>query len=204
MKSKLAATLSAAALLLAASAAYAQSGPWYGGVSLGQSHVKFDDESFALPGAGISKDESDTGFKIFAGYRFIPNFALEGGFTDFGKFGVTLSAPGSSANFDVKISGFHLDAVGILPIGNWDLFAKVGTINTTTKTSVSASGAFFATTSGDKKTEWNLKYGIGAEYRITRQLGVRAEYEIAKDVGDQNTTGEGDVSLLSAGLTFRF
>ena len=45
---------------------------WYAGASIGQSSLKIDDSAVAVSGAAtqsISKDESDTGFKLFAGHR---------------------------------------------------------------------------------------------------------------------------------------
>jgi len=58
---------------------------WYIGGSIGQSQLKFDDGSLQVAGAtsqSISKDESDTAWKIFAGYRFGKYVAIEGGWTD--------------------------------------------------------------------------------------------------------------------------
>lgn len=201
-----------AALALAASGAWGQSGVggWYGGFSLGQSKIKIDDSFVTVTGAtasSLTKDESDTGFKLYAGRRFNPNFALEGGFTDFGKFSATRNvfAPVTgSAGATIKSSGFHLDALGILPLNNFDLFAKAGVIYTTTKTDFSSSGAVTSGTSGGKKSELNGKVGLGAAYRLSQALTLRAEWERALNVGDANTTGEGDIDLLSIGLTWRF
>jgi OmpA-OmpF porin, OOP family len=200
-----------AALVTAGTAAAQSERGWYGGLSFGQSSVKFDDDFLAIGGAtasSLSKDDTDTAFKLLAGYRLQRNFALEGGFTDFGKFSaerrVTAPATGT-ASATVKSSGLHLDAVGILPVGNFDLFAKLGLIYTTTKADLSSTGAVVLTADRSaKKSEINPKIGLGAEYHFSRALGVRAEYEQAFAVGDENSTGEGDIQMLSVGLTLRF
>jgi OOP family OmpA-OmpF porin len=200
-----------AALALAASGAWAQSGVegWYGGFSFGQSKIKIDDSTVVVAGAtasSVSKDETDTGFKLYAGRRFNPNFALEGGYTDFGKFSATRTVTAPSAGsfgVSIKSSGFHVDAVGILPINRFDLFAKAGVIYTTTKADFSSSGAVSAP-GNNKKSEFDGKYGFGASYRLSQALALRAEWERALKVGDPDKTGEGDIDLLSVGLNWRF
>jgi opacity protein-like surface antigen len=52
-------------------------------------------------------------------------------------------------------------------------------------------------------SEVEFKFGIGASYSFTRNLALRAEFERFLDVGDSDT-GEGDVDLISIGVTFRF
>jgi OmpA-OmpF porin, OOP family len=205
-------SLVALATLTAAGTAAAQSDRgWYGGVSLGRSSVNFDDDFLAISGATastLSKDDTDSGVKLFAGYRLQRNFALEGGFTDFGSFSAErrITAPATgTASASVKSSGFHLDAVGILPIGNFDLLAKLGLIYTTTKTDLSSTGAVVLTADRSaKKSELNPKLGVGVEYHFSRALSLRSEYEQAFSVGDANSTGEGDIQMLSVGLIFRF
>jgi len=208
-------------LVLAATAAHAQTGSdggWYGGISLGQSRVKFADDFLSFPGAtgeSLSKDETGGAYKLFAGYRHTRHFALEGGYTDFGSFSATndiaaiaLFGPGS-LSFKLKSSGFHLDTVGILPIGGkFEIFGRLGVIYTTTKATFSGTGSVLVAAPGvppnSKHSELNLKPGIGAEYRFSQALGLRLEAEQALKVGDANTTGEGDIRVFSLGLTSRF
>jgi len=201
------------ALSLAAHAAGAQDGEprWYGGLSLGQSKVSIDNSDLQVAGATastISKDETDTAYKLFAGYRFNRNFAVEGGWTDLGKFKATntVTAPAAgSASISVKSSGPHAEAVGILPVNNFSFFGKAGLMYTMTKSSGSSSGAVvFTGNPNQEHSELNLKIGFGAGYDITRNVGVRVEYEHIFDVGDKDKTGEGDVRVISLGVLFRF
>jgi OOP family OmpA-OmpF porin len=202
-------------LAVASNAAFTQQSDkgWYGGISVGRSKVDIDDSFVAVAGAtasSITKDEKDTGYKLYAGYQFNRNFALEGGWTDFGRFSATntVTAPAAgSLRSTIKASGLHLDAIGILPIqSGFSLFGKIGTIYTTTKGSDTTTGAVVLLPGANpnpRRREWNLKYGIGAAYDFTNTVGVRAEYEVARKVGDVNT-GEGDIGLWSIGVVVRF
>jgi len=187
--------------------------PWYGGLSIGQSKVKFDDNVLPIAGAtatSLSKNDTDTGFKAYVGYRLHQNFAVEGGYTDFGKVSVTrtMTAPAAgTVHADVKASGWHVDAVGIWPLqNNFSLFAKLGVIFNEVKTSAGTTGAVaFApgTNTSPKHSGSNGKLGIGAGYDFTPTVGARVEWERASKLGDDNT-GKGDVDLLSVGVVFRF
>jgi OOP family OmpA-OmpF porin len=201
------------ALAFAAMVASAQAPDkgFYLGASLGQSQIKFDDASLRIGGAtssSISKNETDTAWKIFAGYRFFKYFAVEGGYTDLGKFSATttVTAPAAgSATINFKSKGPHLEGVGILPLGNFSLFGKAGVMLTITQSSGTASGAVtFRGNPNNTTNEANFKAGIGAGYDFTRNFGMRVEAEQVFGVGDKDKTGEGDIRLFTAGLLYRF
>ncbi len=188
--------------------------PWYGGVSIGQSTVKIKDDVLPIIGAtatSLSKNETDTGFKAYIGYRFNQNFALEGGWTDFGKFSATrtMTAPGfGTVQANVKASGAHLDALGIWPLqNNLTLFGKLGALYDTVETNASTTGAVVfpaGTNTNPKHSGLNWKFGLGAGYDFTPTVGARVEWERAKNLGDSSTGGKADVDLLSVGVVFRF
>src|SRR3990167_9513078 len=116
-------TLGLAALAVIASPfAAADDTGWYGGINVGQSKAKIDDARITsnLLGTGfatasINNDNRDTGFKLYGGYKFNRNFALEGGYFDLGKFGFTApTVPAGTLPGSIKLRGINLDAVGIL------------------------------------------------------------------------------------------
>jgi hypothetical protein len=37
-----------------------------------------------------------------------------------------------------------------------------------------------------------------------RNFGLRAEYELFDGIGDDSTTGESDIHVISAGIVFKF
>lgn len=180
------------------------------GLSVGQSKV--DIEAPRVGGAFVSSeanDETDTGFKLYGGYRFHRHFAVEGGWADLGSFrarrNVTVPASGS-VTAEIEASGPYVDALGIIPLGQFALFGKVGAMYATTETRFSTTGAVVlapgvARTTEDSEVEF--KFGLGASFSFTQRFAIRAEYERFFDVGTSQT-GEGDIDLMSVGIVLRF
>jgi OOP family OmpA-OmpF porin len=184
---------------------------WYGGANVGQSRANIDDARItsSLLGAGftassIVDDDRDIGFKLFGGYQFNRNFALEGGYFNLGKFGFTATTvPAGTLTGDIKLQGVNLDAVGILPITDkFSAFGRAGLAYAQTRDSFTRTGAVTVTNPNPSKNDTNYKFGLGLEYALTPSLGLRAEaerYRINDAVGNR-----GDVDLFSVGLVFRF
>ena len=125
---KLLRSISAASLILglAATPGLAQAENWYGGASVGQSKAK--DIGTCDLDITCSSDDTDTGWKIYGGYQFHPNGAIEIGYVDLGKF--TASGTDSflgAVSADWKANGFTAALVGSLPVGqNFGLMGKLG------------------------------------------------------------------------------
>ena len=205
-------TLGLAALAVISSPlAAADDSGWYAGANVGQSRAKIDDAriSSGLMGSGftttaINDDERDIGYKVFGGYQFNKNFALEGGYFDLGKFGFTATtAPAGTLNGNIKLKGLNLDAVGILPITEkFSAFGRVGVNYAEAKDSFSGTGAVNVLNSNPSKRDTNYKFGVGLQYAFTESLAMRAEverYRINDAVGNK-----GDIDLASVGLIYRF
>jgi OmpA-OmpF porin, OOP family len=183
---------------------------WYGGASAGQSRAKIDDPRItrSLLGNGfassIDDDDRDIGYKIFGGYQFNRNFALEGGYFDLGKFGYTArTVPSGTLTGSSRIRGLNLDLVGTLPITDkFSAFARVGLNYADVRDSFSGTGAVRVLNPNPSKREANYKFGVGAQYAFTDALAMRVEaerYRINDAVGNR-----GDVDLVSVGLIYRF
>jgi OmpA-OmpF porin, OOP family len=195
----------------------AQENRLYVGGSIGQSRVKVDTgglsddlRAVGLGNSGVSSDNSDTGWKAFVGYRFTPNVAIEGGYVELGKIAATttitsvngVAVTPTNLKIDMKATeGFHVAGVFGFPLGSqFSAFGKLGGYFMKTKISVSAAGV----SAGDTDHNTGLLFGLGAGFDFSRNLGLRAEWERFKDVGDKDKTFEGDVDLLSIGLVYRF
>jgi hypothetical protein len=172
----------ASALLFSATPAIAADNGVYLGGSIGQSGVEFDE---SLEGENFSFDASTTGFKAIAGWRFLDWLAVEGNYVDLGSGDDTIEG----VKFESDVSGVSLSAVGFLPVGPVDLFARIGAINW--DADLSAPGF----SRSDDGTD--LTYGIGAQFRVW-SLGIRGEYEVF-DVSDADT-----VDMYSVGVTWTF
>ena len=205
-------TLGLAALAVIASPfAVADDSGWYVGANVGQSRAKIDDARITsgLLGSGftttsLTNDDRDTGYKIFGGYQFNKNFALEGGYFDLGEFGYTATTlPAGTLNGNIKLKGLNLDAVGILPITEkFSAFGRVGVNYAQAKDSFTGTGAVSVSNPNPSKNDTNYKYGLGLQYAFTESLAVRAEaerYRIDDAVGNK-----GDIDLISVGLIYRF
>jgi hypothetical protein len=152
---------------------------FYLGGSIGQAGLKIDDVSNGISTADFDAD--DLGFKLIAGIRPLDWLGVEAAYVNFGEPEDTVLGQKLKAEGD-GISAF---AVGFLPTGPVDLFAKVGLISWDSK----ISGTF-----DDDGTD--LAYGVGAQFRVLG-LSIRAEYE-KFDVSDV------DLDMISVGLTYTF
>ena len=201
-------TLGVAVLAAFASvAAMAADSGWYGGLSIGRSSADIDDEritsGLATRGfttTAIDDDDTDTGWKIFAGRKFNRNFAVEAGYFNLGEPGYTAHTNGGDQTGSTKFQGVNLDAVGILPIS--EKFSALGRVGLTY---TEANGTFSGVgvdDSSPKTSDANYKVGAGLQYDFTRSLGVRAEWERYRV--DDAVGNSGHIDLLSVGLVYIF
>ena len=184
---------------------------WYGGLGVGLTMSNIDDGRITsgLRGQGltvtsINDDERDIGYKAFGGYKFTPNFALEGGYFDLGKFSYSATtSPAGTSNGSTKLSGFNVDAVGILPLTDkFSAFGRIGAQYAKAKDSFSGNGAASFANSSPSKGAANYKLGAGVQYDFTDNVGLRTEWEryrINDAVGNR-----GDIDMLSVGLVVMF
>ena len=107
---------------------------------------------------GISGNSSDISGKLYLGYQFNANLALEAGASDLGSF------EGSAGKVDGKSQ--FLDAVGILPMNDqWSLLGRLGWAHVALATSKGDAGG------------GTLKLGAGAQYALTSTVALRGEWE---------------------------
>lgn len=154
---------------------------FYAGAGVGKASIEIDDADF---------DADDTAFKVYGGYNFNQNFAVEltyldGGNPDdrFGPFSV-----------EVAIDAINISAVGRLPVGEvFSLFGKVGFASYDVEVTARLGDA----SGSDDGSDEDLSYGIGGAFNLGPAFELRAEYE-AIDVSD------GSFTLLSVGGLYKF
>jgi OmpA-OmpF porin, OOP family len=190
----------------------AQSNPYfYVGGGVGQSRADIDNNRIVstLFGSGlrtttISQDDHDTAYKAFAGYQFNPNFGLEVGYFNLGKFGfVANTQPPGSLSGQIKIQGYNADLVGTYPFtDSFSAFAKVGVAMSRTRDIFTGTGAVFVTNPNPSKREANYKAGVGLQFAVNPSLLLRVEaerYRINDAVGNK-----GNADLISASIVIPF
>lgn len=130
--------------------------------------------------------DSVSSFGVIGGYGFSDTLAAEVAYKSFGESKIT------GLTNKVSASAINLSLVGTMPLGDaYALFGKIGFASVTTK----ASGL------PNDKTAGNLSYGVGAQYNINKQIGIRAGYDIYKT---EYGTGSANITDLSIGAIFKF
>lgn len=192
----------AAVLPFMAHAAGDDSG-WYGGVGIGRADL--GNIYFRGPGQMNTFEYAKTGYKLFGGHQFNTNFALEGGYVDFGthkgsgadEHGFTNPVPDSW-----KFSAYTIAAVGILPLGgDFSVFGKAGV-------ALAKMGEYDSDGTTAINRNQSLLLGVGVKYGISKVLFLRAEYESFGKVGDPSggpqATGQFKPNMLSGSIGAKF
>jgi len=178
-KFKFAAACVVAMAAVSAQAQVAGTGLYVGG-SIGHTKWKGGDG----PLGGI--DSSNTGGKVYGGYEFTPNAALELGYADLGKFKFN----GGS----YKASGPYLDAVGKFPFApGWSGLARAGLFQGKLERELPLGT--------DDENGTGYKVGLGVQYDLTQNASVRTEYERYRL---KAFSSKPDTDLLSVGLNYKF
>lgn len=174
-----------AAITLAYGAAHAADNGFYVGGTIGKSQIELDDSL-------DSSDDSDTGYKLFGGYKFNKDIAVEVVYFDFGK--ASARAGGRRADYETSAFGagvswtphFSPDWMGVFRLG---LASVKADANYNFKSDVS-----------DSKIKPYVGLGVG--YNITPQINVQATWDFTRAEIDDD--GDSRVDLFGVGVTFSF
>lgn len=182
-------------------AGYAQG--WTVGGSVGTA----TQNDYEIGGTIATRDDSDAAFRAFGGFRISPMQAVIASYVDlgmpeydgpaFGGFTESLEADG----FDISyLAGWAPGAQNRVYV-----FGTVGIFSWDQKVSYMDSfGPFEASDEGT-----SFSFGFGTEINLsgdgTSAWGFHLNYQIFKDVGDEDNSGhELDRELVSLGVAYRF
>lgn len=191
--------LVASAAALGATAAYAQdntqdaAGTAYIGAGVVGSRYDFGS-------LGTSTDNhtgSKAAGKIYGGYNIDQTWAVEAGYTDFGKRSYNYSSTAGTGGLNTDAHSYYLAGKGTWPVArDFAVFGKLGVARNHNE--VTTSG--IATANGDaNKTA--LYASLGAEYAVNKNVKVSLEYE---------NYGKNDIDVgrkdgaITAGLRYNF
>jgi OOP family OmpA-OmpF porin len=151
--------------------AHAADGTPYIGVGAVAAQHKYE-----LNNDTTSNDRKSTewGGKIYGGYQFNQNWAIEGGYTDFGKNDYAYTVNGANGRVESDAKSFYLAGKYTYPVvNNVNVFGKLGIAHN--KNDVTATG-LAAAYNGDSSK--NTVYAsLGAEYAINQNVSLSLEYE---------------------------
>lgn len=133
---------------------------------------------------GVGGGGSGVGLKLYGGYQFSPNFAVEGGAFGLGHI--------DGATGKIQTRGVYVDAVGLYPLGSqWSLLGSAGL----------AAARFDSAALGDDDSP-GLKLGAGVQYDLSKQLAVRAQYDRYHFTGAYD--GKANIGQTTLGLRYGF
>jgi Outer membrane protein beta-barrel domain len=170
----LAAALTGPTAFLLGTGAQAADNGFYLGAGVGQANVDVDL-------GPVDVDGDDTGFKAIVGFRPLDFFAVELNYIDFGSI--------EDAGVEVDADAIAAFAVGFLPVGPVDLYAKAGLADS----DASIGNALARDDAGGT----DFAYGVGVQLRFL-SLSARLEYE-EFDLDDVD-----NLNMLTLGLTYTF
>jgi len=144
------------------------------------------DERAIYLGGGLGlNDDEESAWRLFGGYRASRNFAAELGYIDLGEMNIG----GTSAN----ASAWELVGLGIVPLtGQISGYGKLGFYRG------QAKGG------GLTERRTDLTFGLGAQYEVSRNVGVRLEWQRYTDFGGGSFGGVVDQDVLSLNAIYRF
>jgi hypothetical protein len=199
----------------------------YGGALIGQSSFSGDQsdneaglvDQIVQTGAPFQNlrsetKDSDIGYQATFGYRFNRYFAAELGLAQYGELKSTARADmdfgggfvPASLSLTFAAGGPIMSAIGILPLGErFEAYARLGYLFTSSERELSSrvdgQAGSFGSAKGDSQ---NPVYGLGFAWHINQIYSIRAEFQKLDNLGQENRTGEEDITVAALGLIVRF
>lgn len=202
---------------LACGPALAQQGTgWYIGGGLGSTKADFVSSDFAsgtIATGTLVADDDDAGSRFFGGYRFSPNLAVEGGLAFLGSYRLRYNNGGQIAVYDYNASALTVALAGNVPVaGGFSLNGRVGVAFTGSELDLrrddgNANPPFCPDSwwySDCASQSTNFYWGVGAQFDVSRNVGIRVDYDNYGEVGEEFETGRADIETVSINFVWRF
>jgi hypothetical protein len=173
----------------------------------------YDEIQYTAQQSTSKLDAKDAGFGFVAGYRLLPNFAVEGGYMELGSVAYRANATGAfgaapsdlALNLDTETSGIALSALGILPISyRFEVYARAGLLFSTTDFSIYVTDGIDSARNSFSESSTDYLAGVGAGFGFAEVYTARIEFDRIFEAGSEDAGGEGDVDMISLGFTVAF
>lgn len=210
----------AALLIVIAGVDAAKAEGFYVDAGVVGSHLGTNGFAEKLPGLSVSDEKADDenlGWKVGGGYRIFPSLAVEVGYADFGDATAVTRYIGqnsrSSAYYPrISVSGPYAAFVGLLPVHRCDLFVKLGALRADTEVTTREVTTLKYHPNPGTYTSWikssadniGLLLGMGVTYKFTDRYAVAIDLTHVPKVGDDDVTGQDELTSLSLTARYNF
>jgi OOP family OmpA-OmpF porin len=153
--------------------------------------------------------DADLGFTGSLGVQFNKNWAVEVNFIQLGKFSYKYEVGGNTQEDVYEVSGWGYSLLPTVPITrNFSLFGRLGALASQTRLTVrNPYPSFNGTITAVQTNQTSFLSGFGAQYFVSREVGIRVEYQNLGKVGTSGCaacTGRANAEFLSASALFTF
>lgn len=205
--------------------ALANNSGWYVAADVGQSHFTGNEYPTNTFFTHVPFTDTDSGYRLAAGYQFNSYWGLEAGYLDLGQITgkedyvnpghctLFCFAPSSYyINENFKSHGWSIEFTGTYLFNeHWSVFAHAGAIDARSDSNVYytpippyESGEQPFNTSYDS-TNWGSIYGFGVNWVFADKWGVRLSWDRYSNLGNNdNFAGTYSVNLATLGVVFWF
>lgn len=174
---------------------------FYAGGAAGRSSFSLSSaNSVPVPWGGEKASKAGTALKLYGGYRLTPNFGLEAGYARLGRVSQWTSAYGVSTLQSGSGQAVYAAATARLPLG--DAFAvngRLGVAYGRISGGMSGGGNWAPGNQRFSGGSTGLMAGFGAEYRVTQNLAITADYDYFGTLSKQVKGG-----MLTVGVKASF
>jgi OOP family OmpA-OmpF porin len=146
--------------------------------------------------------KSNTGYKLFTGYDFNKQFAIEASYLQLGKAASSFTDGTIFRNQSLQTSGISL--AGVMNhdfTDNFTGFVKLGlaSLKETDKVKYSSPSTNFNGSSDWTNT--NVMFGAGVKYKVNDKVSLRLEFEQYRD---KSNVRRNNAQQISAGVQYGF
>lgn len=157
--------------------------------------------------ASATQENAGTGAKLFGGYWFSENAAVEVSYLDLGETKLTVATAPVVTASTYTVEGIAYSVSLLLSqnlVEKLNVFGRMGLYRAKTEITSRRSSATEIVTERDSASNSGTLIALGLGYEMSNTMNLRFEWENLFRVGDDIKTARGDVSLVNIAILHRF